>query len=1086
MRMHSSYPCLLFAVALANPLPAQETRLLRHPTVSRDAIAFEYGADLWSVPRTGGVATRLTATPGVETEPVFSPDGSRIAFTATVGGNTDVYVMPAKGGDPTRLTFHPSEDRVRGWTPDGSRIVFASTRSNPPLGSYNRLFTIPVAGGFPEALPMPRAFTGDYSPDGRQIAYEEISTTFFPGWVEQSFWRHYRGGRTHPIRVMNLADHSVRKLPWTDSNDSYPMWIGNTVYFISDRTASSNLYSWTVGASEVKQVTRHDDFDIVNASAGPDAIVYEQGGYVHLLDPASGQSRRVPITVNADFPWARPSMQQVAGRISDATLSPSGVRVAVAARGEIFTVPTEKGDYRNLTRSPAVHDQNPAWSPDGGRIAWFSDASGEYQLMIGDQSGLSKPRVLALPSRGFFSNLRWSPDGTRVTFEDNSLTLWTMDVASGKATRIDAEVFDEPARNFEPVWSPDSRFLAYARSLDNHFRAIFIHSVADGKSHQITDGMSDAISPAWDASGKYLYFLASTDYGPNSGWVEMSSVERPVRRSIYLAVLSADEPSPLLPPTGDEPTPTATPAARAKPDSSVRLDVAGIGQRILALGVRAGDFSRLRAGPAGMVFYMEPMSGGPPGMRRLQRYQLDAGAAAPFLDGVVDYDLSGDRKKLLYRAPGGEGGRWGVVPTDRGGKVGDGPVNMAQLEMWVEPRAEWAEIFDESWRIQRDYFYDAKMHGADWNAVKARYGAMLPFVAHRYDLGYLIAMAAGELSVGHSYLIGSGDTPTDTPVSVGMLGADFTIQNGRYRLSRIYTGENWNPELRAPLSAPGIQVSQGDYLLEINGIPLTAPDNPYRLLQGLANRQTVLRINGSPSLEGSRLVTVVPVPSEDGLRSRAWVEDNRRLVDSLSRGKLAYVWLPNTGMPGYSYFTRYFYSQQDRQGTVVDVRYNQGGQGADYIANELSRTLIGYFATRAGKPVTSPAAGIFGPRVMVINESAGSGGDALPYIFKQRKLGPLVGTRTWGGLVGTTGVPQTIDGGGITAPNLAFYDLSGRWAVENEGIAPDIEVEYTAAEVIAGHDPQLERAVQEALRLLEENPVKHVERPAPIDRTRKP
>ena len=1076
---------LLAVSASAGIAPAQDTRLLRHPAVSRDLIAFQYGADLWVVPRAGGQARRLTSTPGVETEPAFSPDGLRIAFTATVGGNTDVFVVPTAGGDPIRLTFHPGVDRVRGWSPDGTRVIFGSARLSPPHQSYFRLFSIAASGGFEEPLPMPRAFTGSYAPDGHSIAYEEVSTVMFPPWFEASEWRHYRGGRVHPISVMRLADYSVEKLPWTDSNDQYPMWIGNTVYFLSDRNFTVNLFSWTPGAKQVQQLTRHDDLDVMNASAGPDALVYEQAGNIHLFDVKTGKAQLVPISVTGDFPWARAQFKRVAGMIRNSALSPTGMRIAIEARGEIFTVPAEKGDYRNLTKSPSVHDQNPAWSPDGTQLAWFSDEGGEYQIMIGDQSGLTKPRAIPLPAPGFYSSLEWSPDGKQLSFEDHRMTLWTADAATGKCTRIDADVFDDPFRDMEAAWSPDSKFLAYSRNLDNHLRALFIYSFADGKSSQITDGLSDAVTPTFDAGGKYLYFLASTDYGPRTGWLEMSSIDRPVRRSIYLAVLPASEPSPLLPEAGDEPVPAATPS-KAKPDSTVRLDIAGIGQRILSLNVPPGDYSQLEAGPAGTIFYAEPMTGAGPGTLRLHRYQLKERAAAPFLEGIREYSLSGDRKKLLYQAPGGEGGRWGIVPTDRGGRVGDGPVSMAQLEMWVDPRAEWAQIFREAWRVQRDKFYDPKMHGANWDAVYAKYSPFLPYVAHRSDLGYLIASTAGELVVGHSYLTGGGDEPTDTPVAVGMLGADFSIENGRYRLRHIYSGENWNPDLRAPLRAPGIQVSEGDYLLEVNGAPLVPPANPYSVFQGTAGRQTVLRLNSTPSLEGSRLVTVVPVPSEDGLRSRAWVERNRRIVDSLSNGRLAYVWLPNTGGPGYTYFTRYYFAQQNKEGAVIDERYNQGGQVADYIVNELNRTLMGYFATRDGKPSTSPTAGIFGPKVMIINESAGSGGDALPFMFKQRKLGPLVGTRTWGGLVGTTGVPGTIDGGGITAPNLAFYDLSGRWSVENEGIKPDIEVEYSAAEVIKGHDPQLERAVAEALRLLAQNPVGRVARPAPIDRASKP
>ncbi|HEU5217405.1 MAG TPA: PDZ domain-containing protein [Gemmatimonadales bacterium] len=1077
-------PALFAAAALllsGSAAEAQGTRLLRHPAVSQDLVAFDYAGDIWVVARAGGVARRLTSTPSVESNPMFSPDGSKIAYSATVAGNTDVWVVPTAGGEATRLTAHPGIDRVRGWTPDGKRVVFGSARSSPPLQSYYRLWSIGTEGGLADPLPMPRAYTGSYSPDGARIAYEEVSTVMFPGWIEISEWRHYRGGRVHPIRILNLADNSGDKLPWTNSNDAFPMWVGNTIYFVSDRNFTANLFSYRTDTKELKQLTRHDDFDIMNASAGPDAVVYEQAGYVHLYDIKTGQDRQLSIQVIGDLPWARPQFKRVAGMIRNAELSPTGVRVAIEARGEIFTVPVEKGDFRNLTHSPAVHDQSPTWALDGTQLAWLSDAGGEYQLMIGEQTGLVKPRAIPLPVAAHYSGLAWSPDGKQLVLQDNHLNLWAVEAATGKATKLDADIFSDPFRPIDPVWSPDSRWVAYSRNLDNHLHAVFLYSMAESKAYQITDGMSDVVSPTFDASGKYLYFLASTDYGPRTGWLEMSSLDRPVRRSIYLAVLPASEPSPLLPESGDEP---GTPAAKAKPDTATRFDVAGIGQRVLSLGVPPADYANLSAGPAGTIFYTEPMGTG--GALRLQRYQLKDRAAAPFLEGIRAYSLSGDRKKLLYQTPGPDGGRWGVVPTDRGGKVGDGPVNVAQIEMWVDPKAEWAQIFRETWRIERDYFYDAKMHGADWDAVYAKYSPMLPFVGHRADLGYLIANAAGELVVGHSYLTGDGDAPTETPVAIGMLGADLAVENGRYRIKRIYTGENWNPELRAPLSAPGIQVAAGDYILEVNGRPLVPPANPYQAFEGTAGHQTVLRLNGTPSLDGSRLVTVVPSASEDALRSRAWVERNRRIVDSLSGGRLAYVWLPNTGGGGYTYFTRYFFAQQQKEGSIIDERYNQGGQVADYIVNELDRKLMGYFATRDGKPSTSPTAGIFGPKVMIINESAGSGGDALPYMFKQRKLGPLVGTRTWGGLVGTLGVPTTIDGGGVTAPGLAFYDLNGRWAVENEGVTPDVEVEYSAAEVMKGHDPQLERAVAEAMKLLQQGALKPVPRPAPIDRAGKP
>jgi len=1078
---------LLLLFYVSNQALAQGTRLLRHPTVSRESVAFEYAGDLWLVARSGGSARRLTSTPSFEIDPYFSPDGSQIAFTATVAGNTDVYVMPASGGDPKRLTYHPALDRVRGWKPDGKTIIFGSNRTGAPQQSYMQLWTISVDGGLPEMLPPPRAFFGAYSPDGTRLAFEEFSTPFIPEWFEASMWRHYRGGRTHPISIMNLSDYSVQKLPWTNSNDTFPMWLGNTVYFLSDRNHTVNLFAYRVDTKQLTQITHHDDFDVMTASAGAEAVVYEQAGYIYLVDAKSGKPQKLNIEVTADLPWARPQFKKVASMIRNATLSPTGTRAAFEARGEIFTVPSEKGDFRNLTQSAGAHDRGPVWSPDGTHVAWLSDASGEYQLMIGEPTGVTPPRAVSLPANAFYDSAIWSPDGTQIVVEDNHNTLWAIEVAGGTATKLDTDNYPDPIRQFNASWSPDSKWIAYSKNLPNHLRAVFVYSWADKKAYQVTDGLADSISPTFDAGGKYLYFMASTNYGPSTGWLEMSSLDRPVRRAIYLVVLNASEPSPLLPETGDEPKAPETPQPKPDPNAkpSVRIDLNGISQRVLAINLPAGDYNNLNAGAAGTFFYTEPFPGGAPGTLRLQRYQLKDRAAAPFLEGSVRaYSVSADKKKLLYQAGDGVN-RWGVVATERPAKVGDGPLNVAQLEMRVDPRAEWAQIYRETWRIQRDYFYDPKMHGADWQAIYDKYKPLLAFVGHRADLGYLIATMGGELTVGHSYLLGAGDVPSEDPVSVGLLGADFAIENGRYRIKRIYTGENWNPDLRAPLSAPGIQVAEGDYVLEVNGRPLAASENLYSFFEGTANRQTLIRVSKTPSLEGSRLITVVPVASEATLRTRAWIENNRRLVDKLSNGKLAYVWLPNTGNPGYTYFTRYFYAQQDKEGAVIDERYNQGGMVADYIVNELDRRVMGYFALRDGTPSTSPIAGIYGPKVMLINESAGSGGDALPYYFRLRKVGPLIGTRTWGGLVGTLGVPATIDGGGITAPTLAFYNLKGEWDVENIGVAPDIEVDYTAAEVIKGRDPQLERAVQEALRLLELNPTRRVPRPAPIDRVSK-
>jgi tricorn protease len=1066
---------LVLTVLSVASATAQGTRLLRHPTVSHDMVAFEYGGDLWVVPRTGGDARRLTATPSLETDPYFSPDGSQIAYTATVGGNTDVYVIPVAGGEPKRLTYHPGIDAVRGWTPDGRRVIFGSSRGTlptPGANSYFRLWTVSVDGDMPEPLPMPRAYAGSFSPDGKRMAYQALSVPIFAGfWAENevSQWRRYRGGRTQAIRVMNLGDYSEEQLPpGAASNNTDPMWIGNTIYFLSDRDNTVNLVAYNLDTKQLTSLTHHRDFDIKNAAATSDAIVYEQAGTIHLVDLKSGQSHDLDIRVNGDFPWAQPQLRKVSNLIADnAAISPTGVRAAFEARGDIFTVPAD-GQYRNLTHSSGVHDRSPAWSPDGEHIAWLADPGDEYQLMIGDQTGAAAPRAIALPTTAFFSSPVWAPDAKHLLLTDNDANLWTVDITSAHFTKIDTDYYQDPGREFGAVWSPDSRWVAYSKALGSHMRAIFLYSMATDKATQVTDRMADAISPAFDAGGKYLYFLASTNYALSAGWLDMSAEEQRVRRSAYLILLSPTAPSPFLPTPSDEPDSVTAAKTGAAP-----VDLDGIQQRIVAIPLPPGEYTSLSAGSPGTFLYSEGAAA-----QHLWQYRVADAKPASLIEGIRSYEVSADKKKLLYHA----GNQWGIVPADHPAKVGDGALDVDGLETVVDPKAEWAEIFRDAWRTQREFFYDAKMHGNNWQAIYDKYKVFVPFVEHRADLGYLLASVGGELTVGHSYLEGPGDEPDTAHVPVGVLGADYAVDHGHYRIQKIYTSGNWNPQLKAPLAIPGLKIAEGDYILAVNGQDIAPPANLYRVFEGTANKQTTLRVNSAPSLQGSRLVTVVPIEDDEPLRTAAWIEGNRLLVDKLSGGRLGYVWLPNTAGGGYTSFKRMYFPQIDKDGMVIDERYNQGGAVADYIVDFLNRPIVGYFAQRAGTPITMPMMTAPGPKVMVINESAGSGGDALPYYFRALKLGPLVGTRTWGGLVGTLGVPAVTDEGGITAPNLAFYNPDGKWGIENEGIAPDIEVENAPAAVINGHDPQLERAVAEALKLLNEHPVHRVPRPAPIDR----
>jgi tricorn protease len=1076
-------PSLAFSLLLlAAPLTAQGTRLLRQPTVSQTQIAFVYASDIWIASREGGEARRVTSFQGVEERPRFSPDGKWIAFTGEYGGNRDVYLVPTAGGEPKRLTWHPGDDEVQGWTPDGAKVVFASGRTGAPV-PYPTLWTVPVAGGMEEKLAIPRAWKGVLSPDGASAAYA-------PHELLDAEWRNYRGGQASPIWIQRLSDGSLEKTPFDGSRQMDPVWLGSGIYYISEKDYAANVYRYEPATKAVTQLTRLAQFDAKNLSGGAGALVYDAGGYLHLLDPATGKDQQLAITVQGDLPWARPRWIDVAPSfITNAALSPTGARAVFEARGEIFTVPAEKGDVRNLTRSSGAADRRPIWSPDGKLIAWFTDRSGEYQLAIGSPDGLTPPREIPLPGPTYYFTPAWSPDSKHLAFTDEGLNLHTLDVASGKITKVDTDTYMQPERTMEPKWSPDSKWLAYSKRLDSQFHVLIAYSLADGKRHQLTDGLSDAVQPAWDASGKYLYFLASTDYALASGWVDMSNFERPNRRSPYVMVLRKTDPSPFLPESDEEKvrdTASAKPAAPkpAGPDSAVtvRIDLDGLSQRILALNLPPRSYAQLEAGKAGVVFIAEAVQG-QPGMT-VQRYELAKRRATPFLSGVTALVVSQDGGKVLY----GSGPTWGIVPAEGPAppKVGDGKLNLA-FSMHLDPKAEWRQIFREAWRLQRDFIYVDNLHGADWAKVLATYEPLVEHVAHRNDLNTLLDVVGGELSLGHTFVFG-GDLPKIDSTKVGLLGADYTVDQGRYRISRIYSGENWNPGLRSPLSEPGVDVAQSDYLLAVNGVELRAPTNLYSVFEATAGKQTVIRVNGTPSLAGSREVTVVPVASEQGLRTFAWVEGNRRKVDSLSSGRIAYVYLPNTSVAGYTFFNRYYFAQQNKQGVVLDERFNGGGSVADYIVDIVARKLHGYFNNAVGerRPFTSPGAGIWGPKVMVINESAGSGGDMLPFMFRHMQLGPLVGTKTWGGLVGTWDVQPFVDGGAITNPRGGYFSLEGDWGIENVGIAPDIEVEQTPKEVLAGRDPQLERAVQEALALLAKNPVKLLAEPPPPVRVRRP
>ena len=1079
------------------------TRMLRSPTISSTHVAFAYANNIWVVERAGGNARRLTSFQGQAINPKFSPDGTTIAFSGDYGGNVDVYTVPVEGGEPKRLTWHPGADTVQGWTADGVSVMFASARATSAPNATPRFWTVPAKGGVEVPLPLPRGYQGKISADGRRMAYR-MNTS----WDEER--RNYRGGQNRPVWIVDLKTFDLVSPPWTDSKDVDPVWLGDTVFFISDRDGMANVWSYDTASKALTQRTKFIDYDVKSLDAGGGAVVFEQAGYLHTLDPKTSKATQLTITAVGDFPWMMPRFEDVTSRMTNLGISATGKRVVVEARGEVFTIPAEKGDVRNITNSSGSAERQPAWSPDGKWISYFSDQSGEYKLVIEAQEGIAPAREIAFQKAAFYYTPVWSPDSKKLLYTDTNLNVWVMDIATGQAKIVGNDPWMVPQRTLAPTWSPDSKWVAFASRLNTLYRAIIVANVETGEKKQVTDGLADAMYPVWDASGKYLWFLASTNFGLGSQWLDMTSYGVQETFALYLAVLKKSDPSPLLPESDEEvgaasettaatETSAATETtAKPAPVPSVQIDFDGLQQRILAVpGVPSRAYSQLKAGSSGTAFFLEAPSDPDARGSVLHRYRLSDRKVNTFLTGVAEYAVSADGKKLVYRTPAPPAAATTTAPrpslflVDASGKdapkAGDGRLDVT-LRMHLDPKAEFAQIFNEGWRLQRDYLYVPNMQGTNWPRMKEMYGAMLPHIAHRADLNYLLDNMGAEIAIGHSYVRG-GAMPEVPTSPGGLLGADFSVENGRYRVTKIYDGESWNPDLRAPLAGPGINVSVGDYLLAINGIDLSAPDNIYRLLDGSANRQTVLTVNAQPVVQGARQVTVVPVPNDQGLRTRAWVEENRRFVDQRSNGQLAYVYVPNTGQGGYESFNRYYFAQQDKQGAVIDERYNGGGSAADYIIDVLQRDFDGYFNNVAGdrRPFTSPSAGIWGPKVMIVNEMAGSGGDLMPYMFRHRKIGPLVGKRTWGGLVHTADTPGFIDGGTMIAPRGGFFTRDGKWAVENEGTAPDIDVENWPKDVIAGRDPQLERAVDEALRLLKEKPVdRRTTEPAPPTWGRRP
>ena len=1067
----------------------KDTRMLTQPAVSQNHIAFIYAEDLWVANSDGTNPIRLTVDEGVESNPFFSPDGKFIAFSAEYDGNTDVFIVPVEGGIPKRLTWHPSSDFVKGFTPDGKSVLFISRRA-VYTGRYFQLFTVPVEGGFPTQLTIPNAYHASYSPNGDYMAYTPIPDAFRQ-------WKNYRGGTISTVWLFSFADHSITEIPKPEGgcNDIYPVWHGELVYFLSDRNGEFNIFSYSKNSNEVKQITSYTDFPIVSMSNFGDKIIFEQAGYLHTYKVGSASPEKLTVGIAADLQELRPRFVSDHFYIRSADISATGARAVFDYRGDIITVPAEKGDPRNITETTGAHEKYPAWSPDGKWIAYFSDESGEYKLVISQQDGKGTPKVFSLNGAGFYAYPKWSPDSKKIAYVDNSRSLFVIDTESGAIKKISSDMLYSPGvfRDIFGSWSFDSKWISYTKVLETNFKMVYLYSIDQDKSFAVTDGLSDASEPIFDPSGKYLYFFASTDAGPVVNWFDMSNADMRMSKAIYLLTLQKETISPFARESDEETVKEEakkedSEEGKSKKDKkdksakeeekSLQIDFDGIENRILDIPIKPGNFSSLGVAKEGEILYIErEYNSRKPG--NLHKYDIKKQEDNEVME-MWGYTISADGKKMLYNSNSG----WGISNVGEKPQPGKGALNLAAVKIKIDPVAEWTQIFDEAWRINRDYFYDPNMHGADWQAMKAKYSEFLPHLSCRSDLNRVVMWMCSELSVGHHRTGGGDELNNPERVSGGLLGADYQVSNNRYQIAKIYGGLNWNPEMRSPLTEPGVNAKEGEYILAVNGKEVTADVNLFSFFENTAGKIVELTVGPNPNNTNSRVVKVVPIESEYSLRNRNWVENNLKKVTEATNGQVAYVYVPNTAGLGHQYFKRYFFPQANRKAIIVDERYNGGGALADYYIDILTRPYQAHWNFRYGMDLKSPSASIQGPKVMIIDENAGSGGDMLPFMFRKFKVGTMVGKRTWGGLVGVLGFPELLDGGYVTAPNVAIWTNDG-FIIENVGVAPDIEVEQLPSEVIKGNDPQLEKAIEVALKELEKNPPAEYKRPEYPVRVRK-
>ncbi len=1066
----------LFFLLSVNLFAQIDARMIQHPDVSKTQIVFNFGGDLWLVSKTGGTAVKLSSPAGQEIFPRFSPDGSQIAYNANYDGNTDIYVIPAIGGIPQRVTNHGMADRLVDWFPNGKSLLFASSM-NSGKQRFNQFFEVSAKGGLPNQLPLAYAEFGSLSPDGKRIVYTPRTTAF-------RTWKRYRGGLNSDMWIFDLEKKSAEQIFDKSVGNEIPMWSAQKIYWISDRGSDKryNIWSYDLSNKQTNQLTKFTDFDIHFPAMGPEEIVFEAGGKLYLLNLTTEKMNEVKINVVTDAITLMPKTENVSGLILGATVSPDGKRAIFEARGELFNVPAQNGPTINLTKTSGVAERHPSWSPDGNKVAYWSDMYGEYELTIKDLDKPSEEKKLTSYGKGYRYNLYWSPNSKMLAFIDQSMKINVFDIEKDKTIKIDQALYymHGGLMGFRPSWSPDSRWLAYSRDTKGQSSAIFLFDSKEEKTHQLTTGYYADSDPAFDPDGKFLYFSTNRTLTPvysdfGNTWIYPNST------NIALATLSTETLFPLSPKVDTTSLKKDEPKKEEKKDDKkvdaakdktadkekpkeTKIDLEGFENRIVILPVQAGNYGRLGAVSGKVIYQRTPNSGSADKKSQILFYDFDKREEKTIIDDANGFIITADLKKMLVW----KSNQYAVVDVAENQKL-DKPMPTAQLEATIDPKAEWKQIYKDSWRIFRDYFYDENMHGVDWKELGERYGKLVDYCATRWDLNYLIGELISELNASHTYR-GGGDIDEAPVKNVGYLGIDWANSNNAYKIAKIIKGAAWDTEVQSPLALPGVKVKEGDFILEVNGVKLETNQAPWIAFQGLSGKTVELTFNDKPSLDGARKIYVQTLADETRLRNLAWIESNRKRVEEASNGKIGYIYVPSTGTDGQTELVRQFAAQLTKEGLIIDERFNNGGQIPDRFIELLDRKPLAFWKTRDGADWQWPPHANFGPKVMLVNGWSGSGGDAFPDYFRKAGLGKLIGERTWGGLIGISGAPALIDGGSVSVPTFRMFDPNGKWFKEGYGVDPDIEVIDDPAQLAKGIDPQLERAIQEVMSELKKNP----------------